>query len=114
MECVASLQNFVYATFFGKARNYGDLSMRSIINELRHGNIIPQEDSRTNSKEMKELLGYMSRHHENLEKSFTDEQKEIFEKFHDCWSEYMSLAEAAIFTYAFKLGVQIAIETLTE
>jgi hypothetical protein len=30
------------------------------------------------------------------------------------WSEYMSLAEAAIFEYAFKLGMQIAIETLTE
>ena len=88
--------------------------MRSIINELWHGNIIPQEDSRTNSPEMKELLGYMARHHEDLEKSFTDEQKETFEKFHDCWSEYMSLAEAAIFEYAFKLGMQIAIETLTE
>ena len=62
--------------------------MNSIIQELWHGNIVPQEDSRTNSKEMKELLGYMSRHHEDLEKSFTDEQKEIFEKFHDCWSEY--------------------------
>ena len=84
--------------------------MESIIKELWHGNIIPQEDSRTNSKEMKELLGYMSRHHEDLEKSFTDEQKEIFEKFHDCWSEYMSLAEAAIFEYAFKLGMQIAID----
>ena len=70
--------------------------MKSIINELWHGNIIPQEDSRTNSKEMKELLGYMSRHHEDLEKSFSDEQKEVFEKFHDCWSEYMSLAEAAL------------------
>ena len=88
--------------------------MRSIINELWHGNIIPQEDSRTNSKEMKELLGYMSRHHEDLEKSFSDEQKESFEKFHDCWSEYMSLAEAAIFEYAFKLGMQIAIETLKQ
>ena len=44
--------------------------MKSIINELWHGNIIPQEDSRTNSKEMKELLGYMARHHEDLEKSF--------------------------------------------
>ena len=88
--------------------------MKSIINELWHGKIIPQEDSRTNSKEMKELLGYMSRRHEDLEKSFTDEQKETFEKFHDCWSEYMSLAEAAIFEYAFKLGMQIAIETLTE
>ena len=42
------------------------------------------------------------------------EQKEVFKKFHDCWSEYMSLAEAAIFEYAFKLGMQIAIETLTE
>ena len=54
--------------------------MRSIINELWHGNIIPQEDSRTNSKEMKELLGYMSRHHDNLLHTMTDEQKEIFEK----------------------------------
>ena len=33
--------------------------MESIIKELWHGNIIPQEDSRTNSKEMKEILGYM-------------------------------------------------------
>ena len=71
--------------------------MKSIINELWHGNIIPGEDSRNNSKEMKELLGYMARHHEDLEKTFTDEHKEIFEKFHDCWDEYVSLAEAAIF-----------------
>ena len=88
--------------------------MISMIQELWHGNVIPQEDGRTNSKEMKELLGYMSRHHEDLEKSLTDDQKEIFEKFHDCWSEYMSLGEAAIFEYAFKLGMQIAIEVLTE
>lgn len=60
------------------------------------------------------LLGYMSRHHEELEKSFTDEQKETFEKFHDCWSEYMRLAEAAIFEYAFKFGVEIAIEVLSK
>ena len=88
--------------------------MKSIINELWHVNIIPQEDSRINSKEKKELLGYMARHHEDLAKTCTDEQKEIFEKFHDCWSEYMSLGEAAIFEYAFKLGMQIAIESLTE
>ena len=88
--------------------------MESIIKELWHGNIIPQKDSRTNSKEMKELLGYMARHHEDLEKTFTDAQKEIFEKFHDCWSEYASYAEEAIFAYAFKLGMRIAIETLTK
>ena len=87
--------------------------MKSMIKELWHGNIMPHEDSRTNAKEMKELLGYMARHHEDLEKTFINEQKEIFEKFHDCWSEYMSLDEAAVFEYAFKLGMQIAIETLS-
>ena len=82
----------------------------NVIKELWHGNIIPQEDSRTNTKEMKELLGYMARHHNDLLKSMTEEQKEIFEKFDDCWGEYVSLAEAAIFEYAFKLGARILME----
>ena len=86
----------------------------NVINELWHGNIVPQEDSQTNTKEMKELIGYIARHDEALEKLLTEEQKAIFEKYQDCWNEYVSLAEAAIFEYAFKLGMQIAIETLTE
>ena len=87
--------------------------MRSIINELWHGNIVPQDDSRNNTKEMKELISYIARHDEDLEKLLTEEQKAIFEKYQDCWNEYVSLAEAAIFEYAFKLGMTIAIETLT-
>lgn len=58
--------------------------MKNMINELWNVNIIPQEDSRTNLKAMKELLGYMSRHHEKLDKSITKEQKETFKKFHGC------------------------------
>ena len=87
--------------------------MKTTIQELWRGNIIPQTDSRNNSREMKELMEYMARHHDDLLKTMTDEQKEIFEKFDDCWSEYSSLAEEVIFTYAFKLGMQIAIESLT-
>ena len=86
----------------------------NVINELWHGNIVPQEDSQTNTKEMKELISYIARHDEALEKLLTEEQKAIFEKYQDCWNEYVSLAEAAIFEYAFKIGMQIAIETLTE
>ena len=86
----------------------------NIIKELWHGNIVPQEDSRTNTKEMKELMGYMTRHHDDLLRTMSDEQKEIFEKFDDCWSEYMSLAEAAIFEYAFKLGARLMIEISKE
>ena len=84
--------------------------MSSVINELWHGNIVPQEDSRNNSPEMKELMEYMARHHDDLLKTLNDEQKEIFEKFDDCWSEYMSLAEAAIFEYAFRIGARLAME----
>ena len=49
--------------------------MLSLINELWHGNIIPQEDSRNNSKEMKELLGYMARRHEYQEKLLAEEKR---------------------------------------
>ena len=86
--------------------------MKSIINELWHGNICPQTDSRSNSPEMKELMEYMARHHDDLLKTMTDEQKEIFEKFDECWSEYMSLAETTVFEYAFKLGIQLMFESL--
>jgi hypothetical protein len=40
----------------------------------------------------------------------TDEQNEIFEKFEDCWGEYATYAEEAIFEYAFKLAARLAIE----
>ena len=92
----------------------------NVIKELWHGNIVPQDvrhglaslraSSRNNSPEMKELMEYMARHHDDLLKAMTDEQKEIFEKFDDCWSEYMSMAEAAIFEYAFKLGAKLTME----
>ena len=78
--------------------------MKSMLKELWHGSIIPQEDSRNNSKEMKELIGYIARHNADLTKLLNDEQNEIYEKYQECWDEYVSLAEAAIFEYSFSLG----------
>ena len=84
--------------------------MKSMIDELWYGNVSPMDDTRNNTEEMKELMSYIARHQEELMATLTDEQKEVFEKFHDCWSEYMSLAEAAIFEYAFRLGARLTIE----
>ena len=88
--------------------------MKNMIKELWHGNIVPQEDSHNNSPEMKELMEYVARHHDDLLKTMTDEQKKIFEKFDDCWSEYMSLAEVAIFEYAFRLGARLTMEVQSD
>ena len=87
--------------------------MKSTLEELWHGNISPETDSRTNTPEMKRLMEYMARHHDNLMTTMTDEQKDIFERFDDCWSEYASLAEKSIFVYAFQLGANIAIDILS-
>ena len=54
--------------------------MKSILQELWHGNVCSQTDSRNNSPEMKQLMEYMARHHDDLLGAMTDEQKEIFEK----------------------------------
>ena len=67
--------------------------MHKTIEELWYGNISPQTDSRNNSPEMMKIMEYIARHHDDLLKSMTDEQKETFSKFDDCWSEYINLAE---------------------
>ena len=86
--------------------------MKSTLEDLWHGNVSPQEDSRNNTPEMKKLMEYMARNHDDLLKSMTNEQKDIFERFDDCWSEYASLAEEAIFVYAFRLGASMMLDIL--
>lgn len=87
--------------------------MKSILEELWYGNICPETDSRTTTQEMKKLMEYIGRHHDRLLTTMTDDQKEILEKFDDCWNEYVSLSEKSIFVYAFKLGARLAIEIMS-
>ena len=87
-----------------------DICMNSIIKELWYGNICPQADIGNDSREMKELMEYIARHHGDLLKTMNDKQKQLFEKFNDCREEYISLAEGAIFDYAFKLGARLSLE----
>ena len=54
--------------------------MKSTLEELWHGNISPETDSRTNTPEMKRLMEYMARHHDNLMTTITDDQKDFFER----------------------------------
>lgn len=86
--------------------------MKSILEELWYGNICPETDKRSSSEEMKQLMKYMARHHDNLMETMTDEQKDIFERFDDCWGEYVGLSDKVVFIYAFKLGMKLAIEVL--
>ena len=87
--------------------------MRSILEELFYGNICPNTDCRSKDKETKELMGYIADHHSALNETLTDKQKEIFEKFNDCYDELTDINEREIFVYAVRLGMRIAIESLS-
>ena len=87
--------------------------MRSILEELFYGNICPNSDCRNHDKEMKQLMGYIADHHNNLLSTLNDQQKELLEKFDDCYNELTDINEREIFSYAFNLGMRIAIEVLT-
>ena len=86
--------------------------MKSILEELFYGNICPNTDCRSSDKETKQLMGYIADHHDNLLSTLNDQQKEILEKFDDCYNELTDINEREIFSYAFKLGMMIAIEVL--
>ena len=86
--------------------------MKSILEELFYGNVCPNTDCRNNEKETKELMGYVADHRDTLLKELTDKQKEILEKFDDCYNELTDINEREIFVYAFRLGARIAIEVL--
>ena len=87
--------------------------MRSILEELWYGNICPNTGCREATAEAKQLMGYIADHHDNLQATLTDKQKEILEKFDDCYAELTDISEREIFVYAFRLGARIAIEVLS-
>ena len=88
--------------------------MRSILEELFYGNICPNTDCRSTDKETKQLMGYIADHHDNLLSTLSEQQKEILEKFDDCYNELIDINERELFTYAFKLGAQIMLAVKSE
>ena len=86
--------------------------MRSILEDLFYGNVCPNTDCRSNDKEVKELMGYIADHHDNLNKTLSDKQKELLEKFDDCYNELTDINERELFIYAFRLGARITLEVL--
>ena len=49
--------------------------MRKILEELWYGNICPNDRYYKATKEVKELMGYIADHHDNLQKTLTDKKR---------------------------------------
>ena len=87
--------------------------MRSILEDLWYGNVCPHRGCRELIPEAKQLMKYIADHHDNLPATLTDKQKEVLEKFDDCYAELTDINEREIFVYAFQLGANIVIDILS-
>lgn len=58
------------------------------------------------------LKGGATVHHDNLQATLTEEQKETLEKFDDSYAELTDINEREIFVYAFRLGARIMLEVM--
>lgn len=87
--------------------------MKKLLEELWYGNICPSTAYRGDTKEADKLMEYLAGHHDNLWRTLTNEQKDIFKRFDDCYCELTSINERDIFIYAFRLGAKMATEVLS-
>lgn len=83
--------------------------MKNIVEEIYDGNLYPLEQI-TDTKQIKEVSGYISRHRETLLSKLDDEGKDALEKLVDNFYEYCSLRSHETFNYAIRLGANLIIE----
>lgn len=82
--------------------------------DLWEGKIHPQELCLCHTAEQKQLLTLIEGLREKLENMLSQEQKEMVEMYLDYLYELHSLNECITFTYAFRLGGKMMLETITE
>ena len=83
-----------------------------ILEELWYGNISPCERNFKKGSKYSELLGYIVRYEEDLQKRLNVEEKEILEKLTEFTNEMYSIAEREAFVRGFTLGAKIIIEVM--
>lgn len=87
--------------------------MKKTILDLWYGNTDPQEH-RDDDPRTRDLLKIMGRNHSELYETLDEKQKEVLEKYVDATSELNCLSEKSVFVYAFRLGMRLAFEALSD
>ena len=85
----------------------------TILEDLWYGNINPHETFLIQNRQFKHLLSLMGKSRDKLTDTFTDQQKELLEKYNDAVKEMHPLTEQPAFQYGCSLGVQLVTESVS-
>lgn len=86
----------------------------SILEELWYGNIDPIEAIGSGGSYYKELMGLMAKNREKITEKLDEEMQEVLETYDDNIREMDAISEKEAFIYGFRLGMQFAVESLTD
>ena len=86
--------------------------MKETIRELFYGNIFPCEMCGNNNDEIKSLSRKIIESREKLCENFTEEQKELLERYDDISCELHSLFNEEFFVCGFSLGAKLTKEAI--
>lgn len=86
----------------------------NILEELWYGNIDPMEAVGCGGSYYKELMGLMARNRKKIAATLSEDMQEVLETYDDNIREMDSIAEKEAFIYSFRLGMQLAAESLTD
>ena len=88
----------------------GCLSREEVIAQEKGAFILvnprPTDDEYSKCSFPSKLMEYMARHHDDLLKTMTDEQKELFSRYTDALREHQAITERMLFQSSFKLGAR--------
>ena len=86
----------------------------AVLEDLWFGNINPHEAIISDNRRYKNLLSIMGRSRDKLTDTFTEQQKELLEKYDDVINEMHSIAEVEAFSNGFSLAVQMMCECVSK
>ena len=87
--------------------------MKKTILDLWYGNTDPQEHKNDDPR-IKDLMKLAARNSGELSETLNEKQKDLLEKYSDAIQELNSLNERSVFVYAFRLGMCLAFEALSD
>ena len=87
--------------------------MADILEELWNGNLAPHEFNHIeNSPEYQSAIRLVSSNQERLTKNFTEQQRDLFERYNTSVDELTSQSELDAFKSGFKLATRLMINVI--
>ena len=88
--------------------------MKSIIQELYYGNVLPQESTSETSRELKEKLRKLSETEEQLRSILSDDALVLFEDYANKCTEFSCLSCADSYVIGFRHGSRFAYDAFID